>query len=128
MQTAKPSVIELVQTLSQFMQQQLAPQLTGAVAYNTRIALNVLAMIERELTLGESLEQAEIQRLSQLLGETGDKLELNKQLIGKIQKEELDYSSQALMDHLYQTALGKLAIDNPRYASYQKVCSEKSLS
>jgi len=125
MQTNNPTVIELIQTVSRFLSDEVQAQLTGSTVYNNKIAINVLNIIERELLLSQTLNDAEHQRLKLLLEQDLPRESLNERLIAKISKGELDSQSTALMDHLYESALGKLSIDNPRYARYKKVVEER---
>lgn len=124
MKTAKPDIIELVQSVARFLAQEAGPQLSGSTAFNARIAGNVLSMIERELAQGETLAAAETARLQQLLNRDGDRETLTLELIQQIRDDKLDLSSDALLEHLYATTMGRLSIDNPRYASYKKVLSQ----
>ena len=45
--------------------------------------------------------------------------ELNRVLAERIAKGELDLQTPGLSEHLWQTTMDKLAVDQPNYASYQ---------
>ncbi len=47
-------------------------------------------------------------------------MELNRVLAERIAKGELDLSSSGLAEHLWQTTMDKLAVDQPNYASYKR--------
>ena len=64
----RPTAQELVAAVRGFLEQEVAGQLTGATAFNLRIAVNVLAIVERELA-AEDDSAAAATRLSALLGE-----------------------------------------------------------
>ncbi len=87
-------------------------------AYKSRIALSLLAILRRELALAEGLAAEECARLTALLGCEGDAAALSVALCERIRSRRLDIAAPALLAHLRQTTLGKLAIDNPRYSAY----------
>ena len=59
-------------------------------------------------------------RLKQLLGSDGALIELNRALSDKIAKGEVDLQTPGLAEHLWQTTMDKLAVDQPNYASYKR--------
>jgi hypothetical protein len=56
----------------------------------------------------------------QLLNTEGSLLELNRALSERIARGELDLKTPGLAEHLWQTTLAKLAVDQPNYASYKR--------
>jgi len=46
--------------------------------------------------------------------------ELNRLLAEQIASGEVDLQTPGLSDHLWQTTLDKLAVDQPNYASYRR--------
>jgi hypothetical protein len=50
----------------------------------------------------------------------GSLLELNRALADRIAKGELDLQTPELAEHLWQTTMDKLAVDQPNYASYKR--------
>lgn len=118
----RPKKEELVTAVREFLETKLLPELEGHTSFNSRIAINVLKILERELEQGESISQPAKQRLLSLLKNPNDKNidELNKALSQEIEAGILTYKDQSLLDHLWETTMGKLSVDNPRYASYQQ--------
>jgi hypothetical protein len=55
----------------------------------------------------------------------GSLLELNRALSEKIAKGEVDLQTPGLAEHLWQTTLNKLAVDQPNYASYRRELGTK---
>ena len=51
MPTDRPTVPELVEAVREFMENEVQPNLEGSVAFHTRVAVNVLRIVERELAL-----------------------------------------------------------------------------
>ena len=67
-----------------------------------------------------SAEAAEATRLKALLGIDGSVMELNRALADKIAKGEVDLDTPGLKQHLWQTTMDKLAVDQPTYATYRR--------
>ena len=55
----------------------------------------------------------------------GSLLELNRALSDKVAKGEVDLQTPGLADHLWQTTMDKLAVDQPNYASYKRELGTK---
>lgn len=115
----KPSARDLVTAVREFIETVAMPNLEGHAGFHARVAANALAIVERELTLGPQAEAAEQARLKALLGRDGTLEELNRALCTAIRAGEIDLQTQGLKEHLWETTLAKLAIDQPRYAAYR---------
>jgi hypothetical protein len=120
MPTNRPNKIELVEAVREFLENRIQPTVEGQVSLHTRIAVNILKMVERELALGPNLEKEEWKRLRALLGEEGTLEELNATLCQKLRCGEMDYRNKELIEHLRLSALGRLSIDNPEYSAYRR--------
>jgi Domain of unknown function (DUF6285) len=116
----EPTPIELTKAVANFLRNDLTPMISGHDAFRLRVAVNILDLVTRQLMLEERSEAKEVERLSSLLGMTGSVVELNRVLAERIAKGELDLSSSGLAEHLWQTTMDKLAIDQPNYASYKR--------
>ncbi len=51
--------------------------------------------------------------------------ELNRALADRIANGEVDLHTPGLAEHLWQTTMDKLAVDQPNYASYKRELGEK---
>jgi len=120
----QPSAIELLRAARSFIQDQAIPRLEGRAAFHARIAVNALAIVERGLALGPVQDAAERERLEALLGHTGALDELNRELCQRIRAGEADLDTPGLAQHLRETTLAKLAVDQPRYAAYRRATGE----
>jgi len=117
----RPTKTELVAAVREFMEEKLLPELTGHLGFNTRVAINVLKIIERELELGGDISARAHARLTEILGADTNNLnnhELNVLLSKAINDRKLTYQDTHLTEHLWQTTLDKLSVDNPKYQSY----------
>jgi len=81
--------------------------------------------VTRQLALSEGSDAAEVVRLKQLLDADGALIELNHALSEKIAKGEVDLQTPGLAEHLWQTTMDKLAVDQPNYASYKRELGNK---
>jgi hypothetical protein len=116
----EPTPIELTKAVADFLRNDIAPMISGHDAFKLRVAVNILDLVTRQLTLEEGSDAAEVERLAKLLGVDGSLIEQNRGLSEKIAKGELDLATPGLSDHLWQTTLAKLAVDQPNYASYKR--------
>ena len=116
----EPTSEELTKAVADFLRNDIAPEIGGHNAFKLRVAINVLDLVTRQLKLGQGSDAAEAARLTRLLGMEGSLLELNRALSDKIAKGEVDLQTPGLAEHLWQTTLAKLAVDQPNYASYKR--------
>src|SRR6266404_1335578 len=122
----EPTPEELIKAVADFLRSDIAPVISGHNAFKLRVSINALDLVRRQLALESHSDAAEAARLSQLLGMQGSLTELNRTLADRIAKGELDLRTPGLADHLWQTTLAKLAVDQPNYASYKRELREKS--
>ncbi len=116
----EPTPTELAKAVADFLRNDIAPKISGHDAFKLRVAINMLDLVTRQLTLEGASDAAEAARLKQLLGCDGSLMELNRVLAEKIAKGEVDLKTKSLAEHLWQTKLEKLAVDQPNYASYKR--------
>ena len=121
----EPTPIELTKAVTDFLRDDIAPQLSGHSAFKLRVAINMLDLVSRQLTLAAGSDVAEAERLTQLLGMAGPLFELNRALAEKIANGEMDLQTPRLAEHLWQTTMDKLAVDQPNYASYRRELGQK---
>lgn len=141
-----PTPEELLAAVARFLRDEAGPALGrsgaqpdhSALAYQARVAANMLDMVRRQGVLGPAAEAAERSRLQALLGETGGDGEradradradladladlacLNQRLSDRLAEGTLGLATPGLADHLWRTTLDKLAVDQPGYAPYQR--------
>jgi Domain of unknown function (DUF6285) len=121
----EPTPIELAKAVADFLRNDIAPLISGHNAFKLRVAINALDLVTRQLTLEEGSDAAEAARLTRLLGIEGPLIELNRALSDRIAKGELDLGTPGLAEHLWQTTMDKLAVDQPNYASYRRELGRK---
>ena len=116
----EPTPAELIKAVADFLRNDIAPDVNGHTAFKLRVSLNALDLVARQLTLEAGSDAAELARLSQLLGQQGSLADLNRALAERIEKGEVDQQTPELAEHLWQTTMDKLAVDQPNYASYKR--------
>jgi hypothetical protein len=123
----RPAIRELIRGIYAFLETDLVPVLYEPLRFHTRVAANLLKIIERELELepGHLLNEAE--RLNKLLSRKpsspnsieelrAEILKLNEELCVRIREGEADYElwRRKTMDHIKQTLIEELEIANPQ--------------
>jgi hypothetical protein len=124
MPSNRPTRDELLEAVVEFLENRVMPKLDKHTAFHTRVAVNVLNIVRRELEQGPGLDEEEVKRLRNLLGEDGTLEELNTELCSRIRKGELDHRDPELMEHLFLTTMGKVSVDQPIYSAYQRALEE----
>jgi Domain of unknown function (DUF6285) len=116
----EPTPGELIKAVSDFLRNDIAPVIGGHNAFKLRVGINALDLVTRQLALEEGSDAAETSRLTQLLGMQGSLGDLNRALADRIAKGEADLKTPGLSEHLWQTTMDKLAVDQPNYAAYRR--------
>jgi hypothetical protein len=140
---------ELLSGVAAFLRDEVLPQLGGASAYKCRVAANILAIVQREFTLGDKADRAELAGLQALLGndrDAGDVIDDiavrmlqalvgpdrdecdiraaldagNAELCARIRAGALDDRRAEVIAHVRQTVRDKLAIANPKYPALRE--------
>jgi hypothetical protein len=117
----EPTAKQLVEATSGFIEKVAIPQLQGHAAFHGRVAVNVLAIVARELELGPAAAAAESQRLVKLLGREGTLDELRRDLCARLSKGEMTLETPGLADHLLATVVDRVRIEQPNYGSMKRV-------
>jgi Domain of unknown function (DUF6285) len=116
----EPTPTELIKAVADFLRHDITPMISGHNAFKLRVGINALDLVTRQLGLEPASDAAEGVRLSQLLDTQGSLGELNRALADRIANGEMDLQTPGLSDHLWQTTMDKLAVDQPNYASYRR--------
>ena len=119
----EPTPTELIKAVANFLRNEISPMISGHNAFKLRVAINALDLVTRQLALEQGGDVAEAARLTQLLDMHGSLADLNRALADRIARGEADLQTPGLSDHLWQTTMDKLAVDQPNYASYKRELS-----
>jgi Domain of unknown function (DUF6285) len=123
-----PSAAELIAAARMQLEQQVIPSIAEPrLRFQTLVAANVLAIVERELATGQTHMAAAWQRAADLHGDTIDQPAseaLHAAVVTQAQRLCADIRagayddqprSRALLAHLRRTAEEELLIANPRF-------------
>ncbi len=116
----QPPASAIVDLTVAHLRDNLLPALEGRAQFEMRVALNALAVVRRTLQLAADSDAAELERLTALLGESGDLEKLNRRLCALIRDGSISFDSPGLEPHLRATAMEKLAVDQPTYSAYRQ--------
>jgi aminoglycoside phosphotransferase (APT) family kinase protein len=111
----RPSAPELVAAVREFLERDVLGSVEGRVGFHTRVAINALGIVERELVLGPGLDAGARARLATFLGHDDDLGSLVAELAARIRDGGLDDDAEALAV-TRATVRAKLEVSNPRYA------------
>jgi hypothetical protein len=114
----RPSASELLTAIADFLREEATPALDRSeprLGFQMRVAVNSLAILEREGRLGRAADDREQARLEALLGRDGTLDELNRELARQLRAGERDENDAVLMAHLEATTADKIAIANPKW-------------
>lgn len=98
-----------------YMEDELLPTLTGYHRFQTRVTINALGIVLREIEQGGRADAAEAERLRGLLEKPGTREALNAQLAAEIRDGSRDITDPALIAHVERTLDAALAINNPKW-------------
>lgn len=105
-----PTATELVEAVREFLERDVLPAVEGRVQFHTRVAVNVLGMVERELTAGPAQAAAHAAGLDAL--GMADEAELAAAIrVMSPDDTRLDDIARFVRD----TARTRLEIANPKY-------------
>jgi uncharacterized protein DUF6285 len=111
----RPTAAELVGSVREFLERDVMAATEGRVRFHTRVAVNALGMIERELTLGPEFREAERARAAALLGHDAEPVALEREIAAGIRDGSLDRQLDAVRAHVRETVREKLLVANPGY-------------
>jgi hypothetical protein len=99
----RPTAAELAQAVREFLERDVMSATEGRVQFHTRVAINALGMLERELSAGPYIEAWERER------------EAARVLAARIRDGSLDDRLDEVRDQLRNEIREKLLVANPRY-------------
>ena len=104
-----PDAAGLVEAVREFLEKDVMGATDGRVRFHTRVAINALKMVERQMRVGPAQEAAHRDRLHQL-GVSDD-----RELSAAIRRGDFDDNIHAVADAVGQAVRDKLLVANPNY-------------
>jgi hypothetical protein len=115
MPKSAPDAKILLQAAVKYLEEELMPTLSGYYRFQTRVTVNVLTTVRRELELHDSQANAERARLAALLGHDGEVESLSRELADKIQAGAVAIDNPQLRGHIRESLREALTINNPKW-------------
>jgi Domain of unknown function (DUF6285) len=99
----RPTAAELVQAVREFLEQDVMTATEGRLQFHTRVAVNAMGMIERELRQGPVVDAFERERAAEL------------ELAARIRDGSLDDHLEQVRSQVRESVRQKLLVANPGY-------------
>jgi hypothetical protein len=109
-----PKTEELAKAVANWIDE-VRPGLDPRNAFLARVAVNILGVIGRELTLGPSAEGRAVEGMAAVLDHDGQFAALNAELCERIRAGEFTVETPGLLAVLTTMARDQVAIDQPNY-------------
>jgi hypothetical protein len=106
-----PSAAQLVEAVREWLERDVMPSTEGRLRFHARVAANVLAIVERELELGDEQAARHGARLD-LLGVADD-----AELAERIRSGVLDDRLDEVRELVRASVIDKLDVANPAYGN-----------
>lgn len=104
-----PDAAGLVEAVREFLERDVMPATEGRVQFHTRVSINVLAMVERELRMGPAPRDAHRRGLESL-GAASE-----AELAAAIRAGRLDDRVDEVRAFVTESVRAKLEVANPRH-------------
>jgi hypothetical protein len=105
----RPTAVELLEALREWMERDLLPGVDGRLQFHTRVAINMVDIVAREITVGQSQEIAH----SAVLEGLGVSTDL--ELVTAIKNGVYDSDLESLLTSLLPVVEDKVRVANPKY-------------
>jgi hypothetical protein len=106
-----PDAPTLLEAVREFLSEELEPQLDGRLRWHTKVAANVLAIVERELRLGPEQAARHQERLRRL------GFDSDAELAAAIRAGTLDERLDEVAGELREMVADKLAVARPQHVN-----------
>ena len=110
-----PKASTLLSAAAKYLEEELLPTLTEYHRFQTRVTVNTLNLVRRELELHEGQAASERQLLAELVGRDADLETLRMDLAKHIRSGALALENPALRSFLRKSLNDALAINNPNW-------------
>ena len=105
----RPTAAELLEALREWMERDLLPSVEGRLQFHTRVAINMVEIVAREIELGAS-QQLSHSDVMQALDASDD-----AELAAAIKSGEYDSDLISLLNALRPVIEDKVRVANPKY-------------
>ena len=105
----RPTSEELVEAVREFLETDVMTATEGRIQFHTRVAVNVLGMVQREIEMGPAQEAAHRARLDAL------GFDSEAALADAIRRGDVDDRYDEIKSAVYDSVVDKLKVANPKY-------------
>lgn len=105
----RPTAIELLEALREWMERDLLPGVEGRLQFHTRVAINMVDIVAREIAVGNSQEKTHAEVLQNLGAAT------DRELVSAIKDGVYDSDLIELLLSLRPVVEDKVRVANPKY-------------
>jgi len=113
-----PGLDELLISVRDFLHGDVMTTTQGRTNFLARVAGNSLDIVVRDLKTGQAARDREQARLEALLGE-GPLSDLRWRLVHGLRDGSIALDLPGLSDHLRETVVNQVAIDQPKYSGFK---------
>jgi len=117
-----PRIDELLASVRDFLHGDVMAETKGRTNFMARVAGNSLDIVLRDHALGPKHRRLEHQRLEALFITTGGLDEMRWRLVEGLRNGEIPLDHPGLAEHLRQTVVNQIAIDQPKYSGFKTAC------
>jgi len=110
-----PKASILLSAAAKYLEEELLPTLTDYHRFQTRVTVNILNLIRRELELHEGQAASERHLLAELVGRDAELATLSMDLATRIRSGAIALENPALRSFIRQSLNDALTINNPRW-------------
>ena len=115
-----PRLEELLGSVRNFLHADVMDATEGRTNFLARVAGNSLDIVLREIAIGPELWARSTAQLQSVLDDNqGDLTELRWDLVRRLRDGSIELDHPGLQEHLRETVVNQVAIDQPRYSGYR---------
>ena len=115
----RPTSIELIEAVIDFLDSEIKSELPPHLAFKIRIVTNVLKIVQREVNLGDQLSEETKKLIADAIEDIQDP-SMNK-FAEAIKNGNAELNKESLKKALIEITKSKLSVDNPNYSTYKKL-------
>ena len=105
----RPTAAELIESVREWLERDVAASGDGHLAFHTRVAMNSLDIVLRELAAGDSMSRTHVKILESLGVASDEELSL------KIRSGDFDSTLKLVLDTVAPVIEDKVRVSNPKY-------------
>jgi hypothetical protein len=90
------------------------------------VASNSIDIVLRELSLGPEHQTRELDRLQVFFQTEEDLNTLRWRLVEELRNKQVSLDNEALQNHLRETVVNQIAIDQPKYSGFKRALAHSS--